>query len=210
MNIQLRFINRSNDRGNSEVVLFQRNVVPDFDELAIAWKVIRFCGRDCIHPFVYSTAIEIALGDEHGNYSPRATAQDGERFMVGVHPTGRARLVAEPAPAGGVGGGAEIEVVNRMTRGAVNVNAFSAGKLIAAKWAVAPAQKAVFRFTPVLWIGAASQVQEGRALSSAVLSSDNTMLPLAGIAAADIVMTGGGGGADAQPFGFALENVVHV
>jgi hypothetical protein len=119
-------------------------------------------------------------------------------------------LVAEPAPAGGVGGGAEIEVVNRMTRGAVNVNAFSAGKLIAAKWAVAPAQKAVFRFTPVLWIGAASQVQEGRALSSAVLSSDNTMLPLAGIAAADIVMTGGGGGADAQPFGFALENVVHV
>ncbi|WP_341317815.1 hypothetical protein WN982_22035 [Paraburkholderia sp. IMGN_8] len=210
MNIHLRFINRSNDRGNSEVVLFQRNVIPDFDELAIAWKVIRFCGRDCIHPFVYSTGIEIALGDEHGNYSPRATAQGGERFVVGVHPTGRARLTADPAPAGGADNSADIQVVNRMQRGAVNVNAFNAGKLIATKWAVAPAQKAVFRFTPVLWIGAASQVQEGRALSSAVLSSDNTMLPLSGIAAADIVMTGGGSGADAQPFGFALENVVHV
>lgn len=210
MNIHLQFINRSNDCGNSEVVLFQRNVIPDFDELAIAWKVIRFCGRDCIHPFVYSTVIEIALGDEHGNYSPRATAQDGERFVVGVHPTGRARLAADPAPAGGADNSADIQVVNRMPRGAVNVNAFNAGKLIAAKWAVAPAQKAVFRFTPVLWIGAASQVQEGRALSSAVLSSENTMLALSGIAAADIVMTGGGSGADAQPFGFALENVVHV
>jgi hypothetical protein len=210
MNIHLRFVNRSNDRGNSEVVLFQRNVIPDFDELAIAWKVIRFCGRDGLHPFVYSSEIEIALGDEHGNYSPRMSAQHGERFVIGTHPTGRARLVAEPAPASGADGGPDIQVVNRMPRGAVNVNAFSAGKLIAAKWAVAPAQKAVFRFTPVLWIGVASQIEEGRALSSAVLSSDNTMLPLAGIAAADIVMTGGGSGADAQPFAFALENVMHL
>jgi hypothetical protein len=41
VNIHLTFINRSNDCGASEVVLFQRNVVPDLDELAIAWKVIR-------------------------------------------------------------------------------------------------------------------------------------------------------------------------
>ncbi|CAE6812717.1 hypothetical protein R69658_05480 [Paraburkholderia aspalathi] len=210
MNVNLRFVNRSNDCGNSEVVLFQRNVIPDFDELAIAWKVIRFCGRDCIHPFVYSTDIEIALGDEHGNFSPRMSAQHGERFVVGVHPTGRARLTAEPALAGGADGGPEIQVANRMPRGAVNVNAFNADKLIAAKQAVAPAQKAVFRFTPALWIGVASQIEEGRALSSAVLSSDNTMLPLAGIAAGDIVMTGGGSGVDAQPFAFAFENVVHL
>ena len=210
MNIHLRFINRSNDCGNREAVLFQRNVIPDFDELAIAWKVIRFCGRDCIHPFVYSTEMEIALGDEHGNYSPRAAAQGGERFVIGVHPTGRARLIPGPAHLGSSDTGSDIQVVNQMPRGAVNVNAFSAGRLIAAKWAVAPAQKAVFRFTPVLWIGVASQVQEGRALSSAVLSSDNTMLALAGIASADIVMTGGGSGGDAQPFAFALENVVHV
>jgi hypothetical protein len=78
------------------------------------------------------------------------------------------------------------------------------------KEAVAPGQKAVFRFTPTLWIGVASQVQESRALHAAVMSSANTQLPLAGVAAADIVMTGGGTGADAQPFAFALEQIVRA
>ncbi|AJY10630.1 hypothetical protein K6W16_01310 [Burkholderia dolosa] len=206
MDIRLRFVNRSNDCGNSEVVLFQRDVIPDLDTFAVAWKVIRYCGRDCFHPFVYSTDIDVALGDEHGNFSPRVAAPAGTRFAVDAHPTGRGRLV--PDRAGASGG--DIEVVNRMTRGAVNVNAFSAGRLIAVKEAVAPGQKAVFRFTPTLWIGVASQVQESRALHAAVLSSVNTQLPLAGIAAADIVMTGGGTGADAQPFAFALERVVRA
>jgi hypothetical protein len=53
-------------------------------------------------------------------------------------------------------------------------------------------------------------VQESRALHAAVMSSANTQLPLAGVAAADIVMTGGGTGADAQPFAFALEQIVRA
>ncbi|MGS0893909.1 hypothetical protein ACVBGC_15430 [Burkholderia stagnalis] len=206
MNIRLRFVNRSNDRGNSEIVLFQRDVIPDLDTFAIAWKAIRYCGRDCFHPFVYSTDIDIALGDEHGNFSARVAAPAGARFAVNAHPTGRGRLVPDPADRGG----GDVEVANRMTRGAVNVNAFSAGRLIAVKEAVAPGQKAVFRWTPALWIAVASQVQESRALNAAVLSSANTLLPLAGIAAADIVMTGGGAGVDAQPFAFSLERIVRA
>jgi hypothetical protein len=211
MNIHLRFINRSNDCGNSEVVLFQRNVVPDLEELAIAWKVIRFCGRDCQHPFVFSTAMEVSLGDEHGNFSPRVAAHPGDRLLVTPHPTGRGRLVhGSVEPGGGSSSSADIQVVNRLSRGAVNVNAFSAGKLLAAKVAVAPGQKAEFRFTPALWVGVASGIEEGRALNAAVLSSTNTLLQLTGIASADIVMTGGGGGTGAQPFSFALENVQHL
>ncbi|KWN07857.1 aromatic ring-opening dioxygenase LigA [Burkholderia territorii] len=206
MNIKLRFVNRSNDCGNSEVVLFQRDVIPDLDAFAIAWKVIRYCGCDCFHPFDYSTDIDVALGDEHGNFSPRVTAPAGMRFVVDAQPNGRGRLVPDPADAPG----GDIEVVNRLRRGAVNVNAFSAGRLIAVKHAVAPGQKAVFRFTPTLWIGVASQVQESRALHAAVMSSANTLLPLAGVAAADIVMTGGGTGTDAQPYAFALEHIVHA
>lgn len=206
MNIALRFINRSNDCGNSEVVLFQRDVVPEFDELAIAWRVIRYCGRDCIHPFVYSTDIEVALGDDHGNFSPRVAAGNGSRLIVAAHPGGRSRLAR--ALEGTVH--TDIEVVNHMARGAVNVNAFVAGRLMAAKSAVAPGQKAVFRFSPVLWIGVGSQIEEGRALASAVISSANTPFELAGIASADIVMTGGGAGETAQPFQFELENVLRL
>lgn len=204
MNIALRLINRSNDRGNSEVVLFQRNVVPELEELAIAWRVIRYCGRDCIHPFAYSTDVEIGLGDDHGNFSPRLAAERGMRFTVASHPGGKPRLSSALDGASHT----DIEVVNQLGRGAVNVNAFVSGRLMAAKSAVAPGQKAVFRFTPVLWVGVGSQIEESRALSSAVLSSANTPIELAGIASADIVMTGGGAGESAQPFRFELENVV--
>lgn len=207
MNIPLRFINKSNDRGSSEVVLFQRNVIPDFDELAIAWKVIRYCGHGCLHPFVYSTDTEVSIGDDYGNYSPRLMADDGDCFTVSPHPTGRGRLARDATPAQGPAH-SDIEVANRMRRGAVNVNAYSAGRLIAAKQAVAPGQKAVFRFTPALWIAAASQVQEGTALNSAVLSSENTEFVLTGVVSADIVMTGGGSDANAEPLRFALENVI--
>lgn len=206
MNIALRFINRSNDCGSSEVVLFQRNVIPEFDELAIAWRVIRYCGRDCIHPFLYSTDIEIALSDDYGNFSPRKPAAPGTRVVVAPHPGGRPRLTASSEGASH----SDIEVINQLGRGAVNVNAFVAGRLMAAKTAVAPGQKALFRFAPVLWIGVGSQVEESRALASAVISSANTPLELSGIASADIVMTGGGSGESAQPFRFELENVVHL
>ena len=38
MDIQLNFINNSNDVNNSEIVIFQKNVATDFDELAVAWQ----------------------------------------------------------------------------------------------------------------------------------------------------------------------------
>ena len=43
---------------------------------------------------------------------------------------------------------------------------------------------------------------------SAVVSNINTEISLLGIASADIVMTGGGPGANSTPFAFSLQNVV--
>jgi hypothetical protein len=54
----------------------------------------------------------------------------------------------------------------------------------------------------------ASHVQQGDAMSSAIISAINTEINLQGIASADIVMTGGGSGAEAMPFEFKLENIV--
>ena len=51
--IKLNFINRSNDQNNSQVVIFQKNVAADLDELAVAWKVIDNCGQGDNHPFNY-------------------------------------------------------------------------------------------------------------------------------------------------------------
>ena len=45
-------------------------------------------------------------------------------------------------------------------------------------------------------------------MNSAIISNINTELSLPGIASADIVMTGGGSGANSAPFTFNLENTV--
>ena len=86
----------------------------------------------------------------------------------------------------------------------------------AAPWKViancAPGDSHSFTFPktlgPTIWIGAAPQAAEGRPPPPAIVSSINTQLSLLNVASADIVMTGGGPGANSQPFTFSLANVV--
>ena len=61
MDIKLRFVNQSRDGNRSEVVMYQKNQLTSMASLAIAWKVIRFCGRDCYHPFVFPAGFEVAV-----------------------------------------------------------------------------------------------------------------------------------------------------
>jgi hypothetical protein len=203
MDTQLRFINRSHDGCNSEIVLFQKNVATNMDELAVAWKVIRRCGFECYHPFAYPMNFEVATSDGYGNYSPRIAVVNGQRLAVTPTFSGR-RLGIQGTSTSP----SEIQVFNELTRGAVIVNLFKGGRLLARATGVAPQQKAVFKYKPTLWIGAASEVVQGDALASAVMDSVNTELSLLGIASADIVMTGGGPGPDSTPYVFTLKNVV--
>ena len=85
----------------------------------------------------------------------------------------------------------------------------------AAPWKVipncAPGDRHSFNFPkalgPTIWIGVAPQAAEGRP-PTAIVSSINTQLSLLNVASADIVMEGGGPGANSQPFTFSLANVV--
>lgn len=156
MKIQLNFINNSNDKGNSQVVLFQKNVAGNFDESAAAWRVIQSCGQGDNHPFDFPMAMPGSAIDS----------------------------------------------------GAVNAWIYRDGKLQAAQTGLAPQQKAVFEFQPTLWIGVAPDASQGQAMDPAIVSDINTELSLLGVASADIVMTGGGPGADSPAFAFHLENVV--
>ncbi|PRP90777.1 hypothetical protein ENSA5_62110 [Enhygromyxa salina] len=202
MDIRLKFINRSSGGHQAEVVLFQRNILASIDELPLAWKVIRYCGRDCYHPLVYPTDYEVSTSDEYGNHSPRVRVANGQQVKVTPTPSGRRLGSATNSDSS-----AEIQVINALPRGSVNVNIYKAGLLMARKTAVAPGQKVVFQFKPTLWISVASQIMQSEAVTSAVIASDNTELPLAGFTSADIVMTGGGSGSDAAPYVFTLENM---
>ncbi len=202
MSIELNFVNNSNDENNSEVVIFQKNVASNFDELAVAWKVIKYCGQGDHHPFVFTFSTQVRASDSYGNYTSELDAANGQLFQMSLT-SADDRLAA----AGSGSSGTEIQVLNNMARGAINANIYKAGKLLATKTSIAPQQKAVFEFKPTIWIGVASQVEQGQAMNSAIISSINTELSLLGVASADIVMTGGGPGPNAAPFAFKLENI---
>ncbi len=204
MDIKLRFINHSNDSGRSEVVVYQKNLLTSMASLAVAWKVIRYCGRDCYHPFVYPADYQVAVTDEYGNYSSRTPAKNGQMLRLTSGPTGSRRLLC----VGPASASSELDVLNGMAQGSVDVCLFKDGRLLGIKTSVSPGQKAVFQYQPALWIGVASEVSQGVAISSAVLSNVTTELSLIGIASADIVMSGGGAGQDSIAYDFNLENIV--
>jgi hypothetical protein len=203
MDIQLNFVNNSNDANNSQIVIFQKNVSASFSELSVAWLVIQNCGAGDNHPFCYPTAMQVSASDSYGNYMPKLSAQPGQSFSVALGTSGdtlqQNGVSTDPS---------EVQVVNLMPTGACNANIYRNGTLLATKTGIAPQQQASFQFKPTIWIGVASQVTQGSVMNSAILSSINTEISLLGIASADIVMTGGGPGPTSSPFAFSLQNVV--
>lgn len=201
--IKLNFINRSRDANNSQIILFQKNIATGFSELAYAWMVIENCGIGDYHPFKYSDKMQLCISDSYGNYTPFIHATSGEQYQAHLSQSGD-----QLSYLGEASNPNELQVLNNLGVGAINVCVFKNKSLLSMKTNVAPGQMATFRFNPTLWIGVASQVVEGTALDSAILKQKNTELSLLGVASADIVMTGGGPGRTSTPFRFGLENVV--
>lgn len=201
--IQLNFINNSNDVNNSSVVIFQKNVASDVGELATAWLVIKNCGQGNNHPFIYPEVTTVGTSDAWGNYTPQLPAMFGQQFSLVRSPSGDSltQTGASASPA-------ELEILNNLSQGAINAGVYKNGALLLHATSISPQQKAVFQFKPTIWIGVVSQVERGQLMNSAILSSIDTEISLLGVASADIVMTGGGSGTSAEPFTFSLENVV--
>lgn len=101
MDITLNFINQSDDQNNSQVVIFQRNVSTDFNELAvaknsnprpgniIAWKMISDSkpGDEC--SFTYPDDFTVNAGKDSKTDGEKLASVTGLTFKptiwVGVH-----------------------------------------------------------------------------------------------------------------------------
>jgi hypothetical protein len=200
--IELRLINQSADANNSSILLFQKNVVTNFDELAVAWQVIDNLGAGWVHPFRYDLDLQVSAADSWGNFVPPQGSADGQLWTVTKDTSGDQLKSTGPASSA-----SEIQILNGLNQGAIAACIYRSGKLLSMKTGIAPGQKAAFVFKPMLWIGVASQVEEGDILDAAIITNVNTQLNLTGIASADIVMSGGGPGRNSRPFGFTLQNV---
>lgn len=199
--VKLNFINRSEDSKNRNIVIFQKNLVEDYDTDTIAWKVIKNCSQSDSRPFTCSTDFQVTASDSWGNCTPHLLAENGQKYQVTDDPSGNI-LQSGNSPANSP---QEIEINNDLQKGSIDANIYKDGKLLAVKKNIAPGQKAKFHFKPILHIGAVTlPVEEGEVLGSAILSDINTEISLLGVISADIVMTGGG----TTPYQFKLENVV--
>jgi hypothetical protein len=185
--INLTFINKSNDMNNSSVVIFQQNVAEDFGELAVAWRVIQNAGRLDNHPFhfQYSTDYFISASnvDTHlhaqHNFSYEALDQSG-LAVIRAH-----------ADKGTVKNG--YTFLNNLPFEVVSADVYNDNFLIASVPYIEPQQKAEITL-PELEICIAAidiDVQEGGFLPSDFTAdkSNYTTLSLKGVEESAIVYT---------------------
>lgn len=186
--IEITFINQSYETNNSQIVIFQKNVATNFDEIAVAWLVLQNVGRNWSHKFIVPPQLYVGAQDSWGNVSDLQPADFGQKWNV-VRSTSGDILSLDSTPAASL---QEIEIKNCLATGSIDAQLYRNGKLLATKTGVSPQQKAVFNFKPTIWVGLVNGVNEGDILNSAILSDINTEILLLGITKANLVMSGGG------------------
>lgn len=200
METKITFINKSWDENNSNVVIFQKDEATSIQSTVNAWKVIRHCGYNWSHEFVYSSSFEVAVKDAYHNSSNRKGACPGQKWSVKQEPGGNTLELAKQKAVNWE----EVEIKNDLYRGSIDAQIYKQGRLVVGKNGVPPEQKAIFKLEPYIYVGVHAQVEEGDALDSAVLSDTKARFSLRGINEAQLIMTGGGVGPAAKPFEFEL------
>ena len=200
MDIKITFINKSFDKKNTRVVIFQKNVATNFEETAIAWRVIKNCGYNWRHEFSYPMNFDVAVKDTYGNVSNQLGAKNGQKWVVKRLESGD-ELILDADKARSQ---KEVEIKNGFPIGSIDAQIYKSGKLLASKTGISPGEKAVFEFEPFIYVGLNAQIEEGTTLNAAILKDINTKFSLSGINEANLIMTGGGIGPNATPFKFEL------
>lgn len=139
MDIEITFINNSEDMNNSSVVIFQQNVATNFDERAVAWQVIKNTGRGQTHHFTYPLEYTISAS----NTQMQLPAQNNHLYEV-IEENSSSMLVSQ-ADKGENNKG--YTLVNNLPNEIVDADVYKDGRLIAKVPLVAPQQKAIIELS---------------------------------------------------------------
>ncbi len=201
--VKLTFINKSTDLNNSAIVIYQQNVAPGASAPDIAWHVLRDGPGTLPFSIDIPAEYEVGVREHSGAYSRRLRANAGDMYDLAENESGYAMAKA----AGGTTPEAGVVVRSKLPRTAKDVCVFRGGKMVALQTGLGYQQKAAFRFDPKIFVAIAPDATEGMAIDKTTVPGESTELSLAGIASADVVITGGGEGPDAEPVRIMLENV---
>lgn len=200
----IKFINRSNDTEIKDIVIYQKNeTLMSHTEIPIAWKVIKNCGVNQSYSFAFDSSLEVSLGDFMGNYKTSVRIEEGKVFEIvqgnfGAELKRTERKTQDPF---------EFVVLNGLRNESFNVSCMRNQRIVAEVDNIYPNESAFFQVSDVICISLGPDVEEGKAISYALMNNMMAQFNLSQIGSADIVMTGGGEGEGAQPLRFSMENV---
>jgi len=188
--VKITYVNESANQDLPKVFLFLKNMVPTFDSLrdGVAWRVISDVGRGSSCEFEYSAETSVcASWNDNTCRTALLASSIGGRYSVTEDDTG-ITIISD----GDAGNTRSIDVVNNVrVSGGISADLYKDGKLMMRKNVVAYNQKATFVLHPKLFVGLASEIQEGELLSSAVLNSDHFHeLDLEGLTELKFALTG--------------------
>jgi hypothetical protein len=185
--INVLFVNKSNDEDNSNVLVFMKPTESNFAAQATAWQVIDNIGYNCWHKFTYTLDTSVIATWDNGksgtfpmdttNGKTYALKQTKGGFSLEENGNGNAPN--------------EFDVINKVgTPNGISVVAFKDGNPILTKNTVAKGEKAEFVFHPKLFFGLSSEYQVGDVLSSGVMSEEFKEVSLEGLKSITVTMKG--------------------
>jgi hypothetical protein len=204
MSVTLTFVNKAVDAESTKIILFQQQAnpqfnVPDFSEV-IAW-VVKESGSIQVEPtFIYKPGLQVSISDEESNFTPFYNVSPGHQYNITGSWSRCALEYSNPATRE-----KEIQIVNVMNRGAVDVCCYHSGKLMYKWHNLVPEEMAVFLFKPNIFITVSSEAEEGKALPDNVVQNARVSLLTEGLESACIVLKGGGD----EEYSVSLENTVY-
>lgn len=202
-NVKIRYINRSVNRDLPTVFIFAKNTLPTFSALrdGVAWKTFPKVGKGSSCEFVFPIETEIRAAWNGGCCkTAQLSSVIGRRYGVIQDATGF-RMVNQKAASQTNA----IEIASQIkVPGGIKAQLFKDDRLLVEKEVVAFGQKATFILHPKLYWGIASEIQDGQAISSAVLNTDHFFeQDLEGVTRCDVVLYGNA----QEGYEFKVENI---
>ncbi|MES2938239.1 MAG: hypothetical protein V4864_11190 [Pseudomonadota bacterium] len=193
--VAIELINQSTDCNNSQIVIFQKNVLGGIDELPVAWKVLD-CPSNHRCRFTYPAALTVSANDEAGNATAPQPCSPGQLFTMRRLGAGSVLVPAGQASAPG-----KIEIAHEHDEAPIGVRFYRGGSLMASRQTIMPRTRATFLFKPALWIGVVPQATEGSVYRD--MPAGITILSMEFMRSVVIHMTGSCAN-PAQPVQFAM------
>jgi hypothetical protein len=188
--INILFVNKSNDEDNSSVLVFMKPTESNFAAQSTAWQVIDNIGYNCWHKFTYTLNTSLIV------------TWDGGKSGTFPMDTTNGKTYALKQTKGGFsleenGNGKdpnEFDVTNKISVvSGISVVAFKDGNPILTKNSVAKGEKAEFVFHPQIYFGLSSEHQVGDVVSSGVMSEEFKEVSLEGLKSVTVTLKGNAG-----------------